>query len=411
MSIPSQDRSTLQRLAGRWLELAALPAMETRRRQWTALKDLHPERPLALFETGTLQDFLLPSELTCQAAETRALEARLRWQIRHVELVGDDTVLEPFLRLSIPIHHDGYGVPITETHAEDGQGGNTAYGYNHPVQTPADLARLRPRSFWADRQAAAGQASRWEDWLGGLLPVRVQGPGDHLAALTSDLFRLIGNDNLLTWPYDHPQALHDLLDYLAEDRLRYYCWLESENLLTLNNNAQTVGSGSPGFTTALPAAGYVGQARLRDVWVWMESQETSMISPRMFREVFLPSLARVAAPFGLVYYGCCEPVHDRWEAIFQALPHVRAVSVSPWCDMPRMGELLSGRVVFSRKPKPWLISGAQPDWPALEADLDATLQAAGSGPLEIIFRDVYRIAGDLPRLRRWMDLVRSRIGD
>ncbi len=67
--------------------------------------------------------------------------------------------------------------------------------------------------------------------------------------------------------------------------------------------------------------------------------------------------------------------------------------------------------MFSRKPKPWLISGASPDWPGpREADLDETLDAARDGCLEIICRDVYRIDGDRPRLRRWTDLVRSRIG-
>ena len=135
-----------------------------------------------------------------------------------------------------------------------------------------------------------------------------------------------------------------------------------------------------------------------------------MISPAMFAEQFLPPMAEVAARCGLVYYGCCEPVHDRWQQIRAAIPHVRALSVSPWCDRAAIAEQVGRDVVLSRKPEPPPISGATPDWDALERDLDTTLATMGAGNLEILYRDVYRIDGDRARLRRWVDLVRSRIG-
>ncbi len=409
MPISAADRQTLSRLAGTWMELAHLPVMRERGRLWTALKDLQPERPMVLFETWTVRDFLPEAELTCQTPETRRLEALLRAPIKQVELLGDDMVLDPFLRLPTPIDRGDYGVELGEHHALDGHGGDTAYGYDHPIRTPEDISRLRPRVFSADRTGADQLAEQWDDWMGGVLPVRRQGAGVHTPELTSDLFRLIGNDNLLTWPYDHPEVLRDLMAWLRDDRLRMYRWMEQQGLLTLNNDNQIVGSGSPGFTHALPGPGYNGTPRLRDTWIWVESQETSMISPRMFSEFFLPYMAEVAAMFGQVYYGCCEPVHDRWERIYKAIPHILAVSISPWCDMRRMGELLAGKVVFSRKPKPWLISGEHPDWPGMEADLDETISAAGPC-LEIICRDVYQVNGDLNRMKRWVDLVRSRIG-
>jgi hypothetical protein len=135
-----------------------------------------------------------------------------------------------------------------------------------------------------------------------------------------------------------------------------------------------------------------------------------MISPRMFARQFLPYMAEVSKLFGLVYYGCCEPVHDRWEAICKTIPHVGGVSISPWCDMQVMAEKLGRERVFSRKPKPWPISGSVPDFESLRLDVDETLAAARGCNLEIIYRDVYRIDGDRARLRKWVDLVRSRIG-
>jgi hypothetical protein len=197
--------------------------------------------------------------------------------------------------------------------------------------------------------------------------------------------------------------------YLRDDRLAYFDWLEREGLLGLNNNSTLVGSGSPGLTTSLPKPGGAGAPRLRDLWVWMESQETVGISPAMFEQFFLPYMAEVAGRFGLVYYGCCEPVHDRWDRVRKAIPHVRAVSISPWCDQRAMADKLGQSVVFSRKPWPAPISGAAPDWESLRQDLDETLAAAQGCNLEILFRDVYRIGADRARLRQWVEMVRARI--
>jgi hypothetical protein len=72
--------------------------------------------------------------------------------------------------------------------------------------------------------------------------------------------------------------------------------------------------------------------------------------------------------------------------------------------------MLGRRIAFSRKPRPWPISGNAPDWDALRQDLDETWSAARDCNLEVIYRDVYRIEGDRPRLRRWVELARSRLG-
>jgi hypothetical protein len=402
------ERQTLRRLAGRWMELASLPVMAERKRQWTALKDLRPERPMVLFEVWTLGNhFVHEDELQCTDPDLRNIELNMRRYIRQVEEIGDDLVLEPCLRLFWEVESTGYGVEIVDIHGEDTYGDNIGYAFNHPIRTPEEVNLLRPRTWRVDRQATLQKYAQLSEAFGDLLPVEIGGMGDFWIALTADLYKLVGNENLLLWTYDEPQLLHKIMAYLRDDRFAYYRWLESEGLLG-SNNPEFVGSGSPGYTTALPQPGYNGQARLKDIWGWMESQETSMVSPHMFAEFFLPYMAEVASLFGLIYYGCCEPVHDRWDLIRAAIPNIRAVSISPWCDLRLMGEKLGREFVFSCKPKPWLISSDPPDWEGLEKDLDATLSATRDGCLEIIYRDVYRIS-DRGYPRRWVDLVRSRI--
>lgn len=318
------DRTVLRPLAQRWMELASLPIMHERRRLWTALKDLKPERPMVLFEVWTLENYVREDELLCQDPWLREVELTMRRGIRQVEEIGDDIVIPAHWRVywDIEVDYPDFGVGLQATHAIDGQGGEVAYAYNHPIRTPGDAAHLKPRSWRVDRKKTLKRQALLQDIFGDLLPVVLHGTGGLHAGLTGDLFRLIGNDNLLMWTYDAPEALHQVMAYLRDDRMRYFHWLESEDLLGLNNDHELVGSGSPGFISSLPQAGYEGTVRLKDLWVWIESQETTMISPAMFKRFFLPYMAEVASLFGLVYYGCCEPVHDRWKPIEQAIPQV-----------------------------------------------------------------------------------------
>jgi hypothetical protein len=407
--IDSQDRRTLRSLASRWMELASLPIMAERKRLWTALKNLQPERPMVLFEVWTLGDhFVHRDELQCSDPHLRAVELTMQRYIRQVEEVGDDLVLEPCWRMFWQVEASNYGVEIIKLKASDAHQDTIAYAFNHPIRTPQDVALLKARHWKVKRHETLHTCELLNDAFGDILPVQIAGMGGFWNAMTADLFKLIGNDNLLLWMYDAPEALHTIMAYLLDDRNAYYRWLESEGVLGLNN-PDFIGSGSPGYTTILPQPGYSGQARLKDLWVWMESQETSMISPRLFGEFFLPFMAKVANLFGLVYYGCCEPVHDRWDRIISAMPNIRAVSVSPWCDQYGMAEKLGRTCVFSRKPKPWLISEHTPDWVSIQKDLNETFEAARDNCLEIIYRDVYQVS-HRTHLRRWVEMVRAHIG-
>lgn len=392
------------------MEIAQQPVMAERRRLWTALKDLRAERPMVLFETWSLLGYVGEDELECVDPAHRGLERHMRWVMRQAEEVGDDIVVEPVWRVGWQISGTDYGVPLEAEHARDGEGDAVAYRYRHPIKSPEDVERLRPREWTVNREGTLQWMETLNALFGDIIPVRLHGTQSLHGGLTGDLFRLIGNDNLMVWVYDQPDVIHRIMAYLRDDRIRHYQWLESEGLLGLNSHWTFVGSGSPGYTTALPTEREPGAVRLKDLWVWMESQESAGISPRMFARMFLPYLADVSRLFGLVYYGCCEAVHDRWDAISEAIPNVRAVSVSPWCDMPAIARKLGRNVVFSRKPRPAPISGDHADWDALREDARATLDAARGCNLEIIYRDVYRIGNDRSRLRQWVEMVRSLIG-
>ena len=228
------DRQTIRALAARRAEIAALPLMAERKRQWRALHDLRPERPMILFETATIHEYVAPDELRCEHPVLRAVEAVMREDIRHFEEVGDDLVLEPYYRIGWDLVTSTWGVDVVQVPASGGDD-DIAIGYtfDFPIQRPEDVSLLQPRTFSVDRERTLARQRLLEDAFGDLLPVRVGNydhfmvesgaeswAGNFFIGLTWQLYRFIGNDGLLYWVYDAPEAIRALMAYMARDRER-----------------------------------------------------------------------------------------------------------------------------------------------------------------------------------------------
>jgi hypothetical protein len=127
-------------------------------------------------------------------------------------------------------------------HGDDTYGDNIGYAFNHPIRTPQDVALLRPRAWKVKRAATLEKVEMLSEAFGDLLPVEIGGMGDFWNAMTADLFKLIGNNNLLAWTYDAPEALHAISYRVTTASLTQL--VESEGVLGLNN-PEFVGSGSP----------------------------------------------------------------------------------------------------------------------------------------------------------------------
>jgi hypothetical protein len=423
-SISAREKNVLRGLAARWKEHAADPVMAVRRRQWTALHDLAPEKPMILFETGSVDGFVEPSELACEAPFLRAVERNMRETVRHAEEVGDDIVVEPYFRFGWQMLLPDFGVTVEQKPALMANSETSlGYTFNFPLKSPADFSKLKKRVFAVDREKTARFKGMVEEAVGDILPVRVGNYdpfigdsgdegfcGNYFFGLTWQIYRLIGNDGLLYWVYDAPQTIHALMAYLRDDKAALFRFMEKEGLLDINTDTQMAGPRAYGYVSGLPGAGHAGPLKLKDLWGWAESQESINISPAMFKEFVLPYLADLSAMFGLIYYGCCEPVHDRLPLIMEAIPNLRSVSVSGWSDFPKVAEMLGRRYVFSRKPTPALLSGSHALWDLARQDMEKTRDAAKGCNVEILFRDLYTVNHERGRIAEWVRMARSVFG-
>jgi hypothetical protein len=317
-------------------------------------------------------------------------------------------VVEPYLTLNWRVTIGNYGVEPVVQHG-DNEGRLGARRWDPPIRDlDRDFGKLHPRSFAVDREATLAEKARMEAVFDGILPVRLRGSFYWTMGLTWRAIDLIGIESLMLLMYDNPAGLRRLLAFLRDDHLALADYLEREGLYTLNNEGDGVGSGSIGYTRALPQPDWRPgmPLRTRDLWVLSESQETVGVGPDQFEEFVFPHQRDICRRFGRVYYGCCEPLHSRWHVV-RKMPNLERVSVSPWADEEFMAAALGTRYVYSRKPNPALISTPRFDEDAIRADLRKTLSIARGCRVEIIMKDVHTLNEEPVRLARWVRLARE----
>jgi hypothetical protein len=400
----NNDMKVLRALSRDWSLLADTSIMKERETVWTRLHDLNPIRPAVIIETELMSDFIANDELKCEDPYYRLIERRLREGIKHVTLFDDDYILANEFKVDYValIDNSDYGVGLKYifNHATH------AVISNHPINNVSDIKNLKKRNFQIDYESSYANKKSLDQAFDGNLNVILQPAAYYLPQLSKFVFDLIGMDNMYFWLVDEPDAMAEMIDFIKNDFISKVKMYESEGILVLNNKNDIAGSGSYGYTSDLckPTDGNV---KLKDLWVWMESQETTTISPDMFEEAFLPAMAEMAKLFGMTYYGCCEQLHDRFAMIEREIKNIRSVSVSPWSNHKIMGEFLKDKYVFSKKLTPQYISMDFPDVKAQEKEIAITLSCVKNNLVEFVYRDVYEYKNDPAKFQNWIKLVRS----
>jgi hypothetical protein len=177
------------------------------------------------------------------------------------------------------------------------------------------------------------------------------------------------------------------------------------NLLALNNVNCRIGSGGLGFTAELPQPDFnPDRVRTIDQWGCSNAQIFSDVSPEMHEEFSLQFERKWLAQFGLTYYGCCEPLHNKLE-ILKTIPNLRKISMSPWAKVGKMLEGTAGRYVLSFKPNPAILAGD--DWRPGQArkELAAVLDQCRDVCLEVIMKDISTVRHEPRRLWEWCDIA------
>ena len=214
-----------------------------------------------------------------------------------------------------------------------------------------DLKKLHSPAVEIDWETTNGCLAIAKDVFGDLLTVRLKGPWWWSLGLTYLAATFRGLQNMLCDFVENPDGLKELLSIISRGHLDKLDYLEANHLLSLNNDGTYVGSGGYGFSDQLPQPDMADHVRPCDMWGFTESQETVHVSPKMYAEFIFPCEKPIMDRFGLTCYGCCEPLHGRWETV-KRHHNLRRVSCSAWVNVEKMAEFLGDKYIFSFKPNP-----------------------------------------------------------
>ena len=402
------DRQVLRELGLQVAEIAALDQQQTTKRLWMVLNGLGRERPMVMIDQIPWHEMGVGDELTLHCIDPlhRQVETDLRRRLYKWRHLRHDLVIEPVVEVAKVIKGLDFGIEVHEERAV-GDPFNDVVGHRYAdqIKTEQDLEKIQLREVVHDEAATAARVSQLEEIFDGVLEVRSQGA----------LPVLVAWDRLVTWRspegvlldiIDRPDFTHALMERFTAVSLAQLDDLEAKGLLGCDQfSIHCTGA----YSDELPTPGFApDRPRSADLWTYGMAQIFSTVSPAMHKEFWLDYAVGWFERFGLGYYGCCEPLHEKIELI-REVPNVRKISMSPFVDVEVGAERIGGDFVFSRKPSPALLAVDTWDADAVEQDLIQTLEACDryGCPVELILKDISTVRYEPERLWEWARIARD----
>ena len=402
MNITKPDLQILHDLAKKQFEISQTEQMQTLKKEWLLHSTFKGSRPMVYIETGTFEHEIIPPLLKCETDEAREIETKLYRNFVNHTMFGDDFVVRDYF----PVHYDS-GIKLFDLDIERAETGGLGHQFIHQITDIKEEFHKfeKPSAFFHDKEKAHKEIDFYSELFGDVLPTKLEGVCVY-ACPTQKVVHLMGMENMLFAMYDYPDEFKAMMNKIASEYIRYFDYLAENKALLPTHGVEEVYMGTFAYNDELPET----VSSTLDVYGSSESQETVNVSPEMFGEFVWPCYEKILSHFGLLSYGCCEPVHPIFDDFLSKLPNLRKLSISPWCDEEFMGERLQGgNIIFHRKPSPnFLGVGTELDEAAFIEHIDKTVNAAKGCTLEITQRDVYTVANNPDKVKRYVEIIKSR---
>jgi hypothetical protein len=402
-----KDREILRELAGRVGEIAALPIQDEKRRLWRALNGLRPERPLVTIDQVCWNEVNIDGKLSlrCEDEECRSYEQTLRRTLFQWEYFPVDMVVEPFIKVYKAVENSGFGVSLKEhTLATFENNDVVSHKYENQFNSIEDVENKIKMPVIRHNAAETKRRMDFASWLfDGIMPLREEGNDPYLS-IWDPISTWMSAEGVLYGIVDKPEMMHAMAKRMADGYTIMLDQLEEQGLLC---HSQGLVHCTGAFTDDLPGANFdPRKPKTKDVWMFGLAQIFSTVSPAMFEEYEINYMMPIFERFGLVYYGCCDPLHGKMKEV-RKIPHLRKVSMSPWANKEKGAEEIGRDYVFSNKPNPAYIAVESFNEDLVRSDLQTTKEICQRHgcPLEFIFKDISTVHNEPERLKKWADIA------
>ena len=402
------DRIILRELAKEYAEIADLGVQKQTRDNWRKLNSLKSAKPTILLDEICWHEFSACDELklTCTDGFNRSLEWQMREQIYRWKHFRADMVVPKMIRIGKSYTDTGYGVGSVVQDETDYKNAQT-HLYADQLPDEESLNRLHFSKITYNKESTEANKLRAEELVGDILPVHLSGSMLWMAVWDRIVFWRGAEPSLYSL-VDDPDYVHKLMAKMTAIESDRIDQLEAQNLLdagpSLCHAKETY------LDEPLPDGFDENHIRASDCWISGAAQIFSEVSPAMHDEFEIEYLKPLYERFGWVYYGCCEPLHNKID-IISKIKNVRAISVSPWADVETAAAAMGNKYVMSNKPNPAFVASGYVDAESVKSETRKVLKECykNNTPLEFILKDITTINNRPDCLHEWYELVKSEI--
>jgi hypothetical protein len=318
-------------------------------------------------------------------------------------------VVEPFLRVPKAVRNTGFGIQVKQDIAvSDPTNSVVGHAFANQFGTDADLDKIQMPVVTHDRAETARRLEVAHTLFDGTLAVHEQGVDPYLS-VWDPVSTWMGVENVLYALVDRPEFMLELARRVVQGYLHMLDQLEAQGLLC---RQQSLIHCTGAYTDELPAPGFdPARPRTRDLWMFGLAQMFSTLSPAMFEQFEIDPCMPIFARFGLVYYGCCDPLDLKMKQV-RRIPNVRKISMSPWVNEETGAAEIGPNYVYSRKPNPALLAAPRFNEQEVRGHLQASVNACARHgcPLELILKDISTVNYEPRRLWRWAEIAMDIVG-
>ncbi|WP_419075202.1 hypothetical protein [Ruthenibacterium lactatiformans] len=396
------EKNLLRKLAEQVAQAAADSLQKENKRLWAEHNDLCGDTPLVFIDPENGWHEIFPgSALCCTDVQARQWELVLRQRLYHCNTLRDDKVIVDTFDVPWVYKSSGYGITV-KLHGDTAHGGS--YKAENAIENYEEaFKKLHFPEILIDRQRSDALLEQANDIFGDILQVRRHMQWWWSLGMCWDYIDLRGFENFLCDFIDEPENVHRMMRFLCDGKHHMIDFLEREHLL-YTNTEDYVGSGGFGYTSQLPPQANTA----KDMWGFVESQETVSVDPAMYGEFIFPYQKELASRFGLNYYGCCEPYEKRWEYVKQ-IPNLRRVSVCPWSNLSTIPTLLKKDYVACIKLNPAPLAQSRLDEEHVRSICRNAAKQAKNGICEFIMKDTHTLGKNPQNAVRWVEIMREEL--
>jgi len=404
--VGSRDKDILRDLGGQVAEIAARPVHAEVKELWSKLNGLQMVRPMVMIDQICWHELNGNGDLTllCEDKDCRRFENELRTTLYRWKHFPVDMVVEPYIAVPKAVTNAGFGLGRkAQVAVSDPDNPVVGHKFENQFETDADLEKIKEPRVGHDAADTERRSGKAHEVFDGILDVKESGFNPYLS-LWDPIAAWMSVEGALYALVDRPDFIHKLCERMTAGYLSMIQQLEEQGLLC---QPQAWIHCAGAYTDELPADGYdPDHPRTRDIWTFGLAQMFSTVSPAMFKEFEVDYVSRICERFGLVYYGCCDPLDGKMAQV-RMIPNVRKVSMSPWVDQERGAREIGKDYVFSRKPSPALLATDEFKPDAVRGETMDTMEACSKYgcAVEFILKDISTIRYEPDRLARWADVV------